>query len=111
MDEAHFYSLGRRIGVFRLRAARVVRLSEPRKVVAVPGWRPFPLGNARFQLLLRADVVPERALRVLRIEQRTGHLVSADEQIGEQPISPEERSLREEVGTTGMPALLVATAD
>lgn len=78
MEETYYYSQGRRVSVLRLESAKVVRLPEDREVLSVPGWHTVPLGNKRFQLLLRADVVSERSLGVRRLEDLTGQMLAAE---------------------------------
>lgn len=60
MEKAYYYAGGRKIPVLRLQTARVARLPENRAAITLPGWLSVPLGNADYQLLLRADVLPER---------------------------------------------------
>lgn len=106
MERASYRARGRRVEVVRLRSARVVPLSDEREVVAVPGWRPLPIGNQRFQLLLHADAVPERAVRMPRLEELVPLITEAERRIDAQPLTEEERTLRSELGTSGVPVLL-----
>jgi len=106
MGKTYYYSRGRRVLVSRLRSAQVVCLPEDRNFVSIPGWHSVPIGNKRFQMIVRADIISERALRVFKIEDLAGQLVEAEKKITNQSISNEERSLLEETDVQSIPVIL-----
>ena len=107
MEETFYYSRGRRIPVARIQSARVVRLPEDRDFISVPGWHSLPLGNERFQLLIRADLISERSLRVHRLEEElVNQLLDADAQIPDRSTPDEERGLHDELGAESTPVLV-----
>ena len=99
MEATYYYAGGRRIEVSRLRAARVLRLRGERSVVARPGWRPFPLAQRRFQLLLRAEALEERDLAGHRVEQLIEALLRAEAELDDSAPCDEERALADEFGS------------
>ncbi len=109
MEESYYYSQGRRIPVFRLESARVVRLQEDREdrdFVSIPGWRSVPLGNKRFELLLHADVISDRDVQVSRLEDLNEQLLEAERTIEEQPELITDTSALDEIEAESFPALL-----
>lgn len=106
MEETYYYRAGERIPVSRLRAAQVVQLTEERDSISIPGWRTVPLGQKRYQLLVRGDVISSRSLNVRDTSELTAVILEAEKQIPPRRDSAEERSLRSEVGSQSAPVLL-----
>jgi hypothetical protein len=106
MEQTYYYRAGKRVPVSRLRSAQVVRLSEERESISIPGWRTVPLGHKSYQLLVRGDVVAARSLNVRDIPELTAVILEAEMQLPQKRDSAEERSLHSEVGGQSAPVLL-----